>query len=141
MSDQAAFEGSVDAAILKIYARVAANMTTATLVVERTAKQNCPVDQGLLRADIKSEVKPGANEIIGEIGNTLEYAPYVHQGTGIYALTGDGRKTPWFVPAVQAGKYKGEEGFWTRGQKAQPYLEDAKTENVGKISGILAGGG
>lgn len=140
MSDQAAFEASIERAILEIYARLVANMTTATLVVERTAKQNCPVDQGILRADIKSEVKPGADEIVGEIGNTIEYAPYVHQGTGIYAVNGDGRKTPWFVPEIKGGKYAGE-GFWTRGQKPQPYLEDAKIENIGKITGILAGDG
>jgi|LGVF01.2.fsa_nt_gb HK97 gp10 family phage protein len=134
MSNNSAFEASMDNATLEIFTRLVANMKTATLVVERSAKQNCPVDEGLLRADIKSEVKTSGGEIVGEVGNTIEYAPYVHQGTGIYAVNGDGRKTPWVY-----GTPKGF--FTTKGQGPQPYLEDAKTENAGNISKILAGGG
>ena len=60
-------------------------------MVEAQAKVNCPVDDGQLRQSIGSEVKGN----IGAIGTNVEYAPYVHQGTGIYAVNGDGRKTRW----------------------------------------------
>ena len=83
------------------------------------------------------DVRINSDEIVGTISNSSEYAPYVHQGTGIYAKDGNGRKTPWKYEA-KAGKYKG----WhiTRGQKPQPFLEKAKLDNKDKISKILAGG-
>ncbi|MDM0720058.1 HK97 gp10 family phage protein, partial [Clostridium perfringens] len=67
-------------------------------------------------------------EVIGRVGNTMEYAPYVHQGTGIYAKDGNGRKTPWKYK-VESGKYKG----WhiTKGQRPQPFLEKAKIDSIG----------
>lgn len=135
MSDNGEFIKSLENATLSIIMKLGANMNKACLTVERSAKQKCPVDSGILRADIQSTVKVSEAAIVGRIGNTVGYAPYVHNGTGIYAKNGDGRKTPWFVPAGISGKYS--EGWITRGQKPQPYLEDARAENVGKIVGIL----
>ena len=60
---------------------------------EAIAKRECPVDQGPLRADIHSEMVETRDRLEGAIGNKLKYAPYVHNGTGIYAVNGDGRKT------------------------------------------------
>lgn len=137
MSDNGAFVTSVENATLAIIMKLGANMNKACLVVERSAKQGCPVDSGALRADIQSTVKVSDAAIVGRIGNTVGYAPYVHNGTGIYAKDGNGRKTPWFVPAGISGKYS--TGWITRGQKPQPYLENARSENMGKISGILGG--
>ncbi len=77
----------------------------ACMVVENQAKQDCPVDLGILRASITSEVETTAESIVGRIGSNEEYAPYVHNGTGIYAVEGD-RKTPWKYQA-RAGRYKG----------------------------------
>lgn len=135
-SNNAAFEASINNATLEIIKRATANMDKACLVVERSGKQNCPVDLGQLRADIHREVVTTTSEIVGVVGNSLDYAPNVHNGTGIYAKDGKGRKTPWRFK-VAAGKYKG----WhtTKGQKPQPYLEDAKMENLDKISKILSG--
>lgn len=135
MCDNGAFVTSVENATLAIITKLGANMNKACLAVERSAKQKCPVDTGALRADIQSDVKVSEAAIIGRIGNTVGYAPYVHNGTGIYAKNGDGRKTPWFVPSSGVGKYA--EGWITRGQKPHPYLEDARAENMGKIVGIL----
>lgn len=59
---------------------------TVCLVVEGEARQLCPVDQGHLRASITSETEITADEIIGRIGSNLEYAPYVHNGTGIWKV-------------------------------------------------------
>lgn len=113
------------------------NVTKVCLLVERDAKKNCPVDQGLLKAAMTHDVDVIFDTAIGKVGNTMEYAPYVHQGTGIYAINGDGRKTPWKYK-VEAGKYKG----WheTVGQKPQPFLEDAKVKNIAKIQIILGEG-
>lgn len=138
MSDNNEFVKSIENATLKIVLEASKNMEKACLLVEREAKKNCPVDQGILRASIQHDVNFNDAEIVGTVFSSLEYAPYVHQGTGIYAVNGDGRKTPWRVPEIKKGKYKGE-GFWTRGQKANPFLDKAKLDNKDKILKILAG--
>lgn len=133
MSDNADFAASIENATLEIIRRAAKNMEKACLTVERTAKQNCPVDLGQLRADIHSEVLFNTEAITGIVGNSVVYATFVHNGTGIYAKDSNGRTTPWFVPLQEGG------GFMTKGQQPQPYLEDAKISNAGKIAKILAG--
>ena len=136
MSDNNEFVRSIENATLKIIQDVTKNMMKACLVIDRDAKKNCPVDQGPLRAAMEYDVNVTASEIIGSNSNSSEHAPYVHQGTGIYAVNGDGRKTPWKYEA-KAGKYKG----WhiTRGQKPQPFLEDARDNNKDKVLTLLAG--
>lgn len=136
MSDNNEFVKSIENATLKIVLEAARNMEKACLLVERDAKKNCPVDQGILRASIQYDVNFNENEIVGSVFSNLEYAPYVHQGTGIYAVNGDGRKTPWKYE-VKKGKYKG----WhiTKGQKPNPFLDKAKLDNKNKILKILAG--
>ncbi|MEG1495272.1 MAG: HK97 gp10 family phage protein [Bacilli bacterium] len=130
------FERSIENATLKIIQNVAKNMKKACLVVERDAKIECPIDQGPLRASISNDVNITSSEIVGTVFSSSEIAPYVHQGTGIYAVDGNGRKTPWKYE-VKAGKYKG----WhtTEGQEPQPFLDKAKLKNKDKISKILAG--
>ncbi|MBB6622236.1 HK97 gp10 family phage protein [Clostridium gasigenes] len=136
MSNNQDFVRSIEKATLKIIQDVARNMNKACLVVERDAKIGCPIDQGPLRASITHNVDITANQIVGTVFSSSEIAPYVHQGTGIYAIGGNGRKTPWKYE-VKVGKYKG----WhiTEGQKPQPFLDKAKLKNKDKISRILAG--
>ena len=105
MADNGEFVKSIRDATAKIALDMEKKVSQACLVVEGEARQLCPVDQGHLRASITSETEITADEIIGRIGSNLEYAPYVHNGTGIYAVNGDGRKKPW-VYEVKAGKYK-----------------------------------
>ena len=90
-------------------------LTKSCLIVEAEAKDRCPYDDGQLKQSITSVV----DNNIGAVGTNVEYAPYVHQGTGIYAVNGDGRQTPW--------SYKDLEGNWhyTQGQKPQPFLSQA----------------
>jgi len=100
----------------------------ACMVVEAKAKEKCPSDTGLLRDSITSEW----NEEEGRIGTNLYYAPYVHQGTGIYAVNGDGRQdVPWV--------YMDDEGNWhtTSGQQPQPFLADAFTESQEEITKVF----
>ena len=91
----------------------------AAQIVENDAKIKAPVDDGLLRASIHHVVEK--NKAI--IGTQCSYAPYVHEGTGIYAKDGNGRQTPW--------KYKTPDGKWhtTQGQKPNPFLQKAFDEN------------
>ena len=85
------------------------------LAVENEAKKQCPVDTGDLRNSITHEVEDN----VGYIGTNKEYAPYVEYGTGIFAVEGNGRDTPW--------SYQDDEGNWhtTIGQKPQPFLNPA----------------
>ena len=68
---------------------------------------------------------------VGYVGTNVDYAPYLHQGTGIYAVNGDGRKTPW--------SWQDEEGNWHRtvGQPPQPFLENALDESKEEIINIF----
>ena len=119
MPDNSEFAKSVDSAMQLMIQGMREKMDQACLVVEGEARKNCPVDQGELKASITSETEVTEEEVIGRTGSNLKYAPYVHNGTGIYAKDGNGRKTPWGY-TVKAGKYKGF--HWTHGQRPQPFL-------------------
>lgn len=134
MPDNEEFIRSMENATLKMVMDMSQKMDKACLVVESQAKQNCPVDIGILRASITSETEVTASEIVGRVGTNEEYGPYVHNGTGIYAKDGNGRKTPWGY-TVRAGKHKGF--HWTQGQRPQPFLENAKLEKKSTVERIL----
>lgn len=104
-------------------------LTKSCLIVEAEAKERCPYDDGQLKQSITSVV----NKNIGAVGTNVEYAPYVHQGTGIYAVNGDGRKDRW--------SYKDAEGNWhsTIGQHPNPFLETALESKKPKILEIFKG--
>lgn len=129
------FVKSLNDSTTQIISKVALNMDKVVISIDRKAKQNCPVDQGLLRASMGYKVERTFFKIVGTNYNTSEYAPYVHNGTGLYAKDGNGRKTPWKYKA-EGGKYKG----WhiTRGQKPQPFLQKARDEEIKNIARKLA---
>lgn len=131
------FKRGIEEAKAIISQRLVNNMETCCFLVERDAKIEAPIDQGLLRSSMVSQVSTEGTKVIGRVGNSLEYAPYVHQGTGIYAVNGDGRKVPWGF-TVAKGKYKGF--HWTHGQKPNAFLDRAKSKNKSNIDKILAGG-
>ena len=134
--DTGDFERSLDDAAYKMVAQMADNVQKACLVVERDGKKGCPVDTGHLRASIHHEVSQTIGRIEGIIGSNVEYAPYIHQGTGIYSRDGSGRKTPWTY-VVPYGKYKGGHKTW--GQRPKPFLLNAQMQNINRIERILAG--
>jgi len=135
-SDNREFQRSLEKTTYKQIMKVFKNAEKACTFLEGEGKKNCPVDQGPLRAAMFHDVKLTTTEIVGSVANSMEYAPYVHQGTGIYAKDGNGRKTPWKYKAAN-GKYAG----WhiTKGQKPNPFLEKAKLNNKDKINNILGG--
>jgi HK97 gp10 family phage protein len=58
-----------------------ATMRDATLLVQRDARMNAPVDTGRLRASIVPEVVQHVEMVQGIIGSNVEYAPYQEFGT------------------------------------------------------------
>ena len=122
MSDNRQVLINLNAFILNTFPReVKKGLEKACQLVENEAKKNCPVDDGILRASLTHEVAEDASE--GVVGTNVEYAPYVHEGTGIYAKNGNGRKTPW--------TYKDAKGQYhtTKGQQQRPFLQDAADSN------------
>lgn len=112
-------------------ATVKKSLETATLLVERSAKQKAPKDIGTLRRSITSKVEG----LEGIIYTPLEYAPYIEYGTGLFAEKGNGRKeVPW--------NYQDDEGKWhsTSGLKPQPFMRPSLDENRQKILDTLKEG-
>lgn len=110
----------------------ARRVEAALLVVNRAAKIMCPVDEGALRADISMDVQATATGVVGSVYSNLDYAPYVHNGTGVYAVDGNGRKTPWVWISED-----GRKAARTIGQQPQPYILDAFTVNLATINSIM----
>lgn len=52
-------------------------VTLACIKVEKSAKQNAPVDTGRLKASITHKV----DGLMGVVGSDVEYAPYIELGT------------------------------------------------------------
>lgn len=102
---------------------VLAGVTAMAHDIERKAKQKCPVRTGTLRRSIEAQVEEtdtGANAVVG---SQLEYAPFVHEGTGVFSRSGSGRQeVPW-VYADAAGNF-----HTTSGIQGTPFLEEAAQE-------------
>jgi len=107
----------------------------ALILLESDAKRECDaIDEGLLRASINHATEENENEFRGRVGTNLEYAPYVHQGTGIYATDGNGRKTGWWFEGDSV-KWRGK--HFTKGQKPHPFLQTSMDKNRDKLSNIF----
>lgn len=63
-------------------------------LVENSAKDNCPVDTGQLRASITHEV----SNLQGVVGTNVEYASYVEFGTSKQ------RPQPYLFPALATNR-------------------------------------
>ena len=111
------------------------NMRDALLkagaLVERSAKQKAPKDNGQLAQSIQYDVDGSATTCT--VFTPIEYAPYVEYGTGLFAEQGGRKNVPW--------RYQDEKGDWhtTSGQKPQPFLRPALTENENNIAELLEG--
>lgn len=95
-------------------------MTTMLRVVNQ-AKRLCAVRTGNLRSSITAgKLDDGAYASSGGGGGLkdVKYAVYVEYGTGIYAVNGNGRQTPWTY-------FDGKNFHRTRGNKPHPYFTPA----------------
>lgn len=131
MSAEIKFEG-LDGILDKLkkissQANIDGALGTACALVERSAKQKAPKDNGELRRSITSKVEDNK----GIVFTPLEYAPYVEYGTGLFAESGGRMDVPWH--------YQDDEGNWhtTSGQKPQPFMRPALEENKALIKQIL----
>lgn len=112
--------------------KIAEALEKACLLVETDAKKKCPVGDGQLRQSITHKVD--IENMEGIIGTSVEYAPYVEIGTGIYSSEGTGRKTAWMYKDEKSGEW-----HRTRGSKPKPYLQPAMEENKSKIQDLFKG--
>lgn len=131
MSAEIKFEG-LDGILDKLKkissdANIDGALGTCCAVVERSAKQKAPKDNGELRRSITSKVE----DHTGIVFTPLEYAPYVEYGTGLFAEEGGRMDVPWC--------YQDDEGEWhsTSGQKPQPFMRPALEDNKKLIKQIL----
>lgn len=106
----------------------------ACALVERAAKEKAPKGTGELRRSITSRIEDDGGDIVGIVYTSLEYAPYVEFGTGLFAENGGRQDVPWC--------YQDDEGEWhtTSGQHPQPFMRPALEENRTEISRILKEG-
>ena len=160
MADTAAFEKSCDDANKLVQELLLHNMEGTLDYLAEKAKEKVGVGTGELRADTRSlGVEIIGDEVHGAVGNSLEHAIYHHQGTGIYAEEGNGRKTPWvyveggsstggqkkeytWEEAKRAAAFlrsKGLKAHATRGSKPNPYLKDTIEQEQSTISKLLGG--
>ena len=86
---------------------------TANLL-KAEAVARAPVDTGDLKQSIEVDILNDGLTAIVTVG--VHYAIYIEFGTGIYAVKGNGRKTPWSY-------YSNKLDQWvtTRGMRAQPF--------------------
>lgn len=111
--------------------KLAQGIEKACLVIERSAKASAPVKTGNLRSSITHRVNQVGLE--GVVGSTIDYAPYVEIGTGVYSSQGGGRKGGW-VYYDAAG-----ERHFTMGSHPHPFLKPAMDNNLSAIMRCFEG--
>lgn len=112
---------------------IMSGLEDALQILENEAKERCPADDGILRGSIIHSKEENGDTYNGTVGSNAEYAPYVHEGTGIYAREGNGRQTPW--------SYRDAAGAWhtTKGQKPKPFLQEALDSKLEEIKECFEG--
>lgn len=101
------------------------------LKIEGDGKRMCETSgtTGLLRSSITHEIKEEDGLLYGYVGSNLGYAPFYHQGTGIYAMDGNGRKeVPWVYYSDALGQFVS-----TSGIQPHPFLQEAVDQNQDSI--------
>jgi hypothetical protein len=102
--------------------------------VERKAKRLVPVDHGILRNSITTElvIRRGP---VARIGSNVKYALFVHEGTGIYGPKGV-PITPKHGKVLVFTSRKTKKLVFARsvkGMKGTPYLRNALIAVVGSV--------
>lgn len=129
----------VDLAIDELIKRTVTGVADACALIEADAVERCPegehegADTVSLAQSIASRIDVNGAKAVGTVGTGLDYAVYVHEGTGIRSRTGMGRThdLPW--------SYQDDRGEWhtTSGMEANPFLEKAFDANRNKARQII----
>ncbi|AND39046.1 HK97-gp10 family putative phage morphogenesis protein [Cytobacillus oceanisediminis] len=83
-------------------------------MIQANARSLAPEDDGNLKKSIEVQIRDGGLTAVVTVG--AHYAIYVEFGTGIYAVNGDGRQTPWTYYSDKLGRF-----VRTKGMRAQPF--------------------
>lgn len=132
-----AFTHSLQQALVNTIEQSITNVERVNSNIHQEAVNNAPVDIGTMRENSGYSVHFEGNKIISYVGFMEFYSVYVHQGTGIFALEGNGRQTPWW--------WKGDTEKWegwhfTHGQKPKQFLWNAYLNALPVINSELAEG-
>ena len=111
------FEAKMRAIKQKAKENIKAAITTSALLVERDAKLNAPVDEGLLRNSISHRIIEGNEIYSAEVGTSVFYGPFQEYGTGERGASSG-------VIAPSDYEYGSSKGI-----PAQPYLGPALLKN------------
>lgn len=119
-------KGQVQALMAGANGAVARDMLRRGRNVANAAKRLAPVDTGRLRADISVGLVDGSSTPIVRVGNSVNYAMAVHEGTGVYGPKG----RPIRPRRAKVLRFKGKGGKVifarsVRGTRGRPYLRDA----------------
>lgn len=130
----------IDMAIDELIKRTITGVTDACLMIEADAVERCPegdhegADTVSLAQSIATRIDvvgyDGA-KVVGTVGSGLDYAVYVHEGTGENVPFGRKHDLPW--------SYQDDRGEWhtTRGMDPNPFLEKAFDENRSRAKEIV----
>lgn len=102
-----------------------------TTRIQSRAKLLAPVDQGLLRSSIDTLFVDDG--MTGITYTQLFYAKYVEFGTGVFAVNGAGRQTPWTYFSAKLGHF-----VTTSGNKPQPFMLPAYNETAPEFRAAVA---
>lgn len=110
--------------------------TQATGNLLNLSQRAAPKDRGENMQKHKMDIDVTNGEIKGRVEAYAPHAVYLHEGTGIYAKGGKGRKKPWAY-TVLSGKYAGTHFTW--GMKPRPWLDDTLADNRQKVISMFRG--
>lgn len=109
--------------------RIIQALDDTCIYLVQEAQEKCPIgdgsgERGHIRESIDHAVTYENGVFTGRVGSNNEIAIYVHEGTGLYAIEGNGRKdVPW--------TYQDRKGKWhsTKGMHPKQFLREAIEEN------------
>lgn len=109
-------------------------ITLSAVRIEATMKAKCPKATGYTQATIDTEFTRTPTSITAKVGPSGDayWAKYIEYGTGIFAVGGDGRKTPWVYYNEVWQRF-----VWTQGNRPQPFIYPALRANASFTRDIM----
>lgn len=138
------FQGNIKKAKKDLIAGISKGIRIATGLLEAESVKEAPADQGWLRKNIKSRIRPLSSEIFP----TVDYAIFVHEGTRPHIITAKNKKVIAFKPRpgqrMKGWMRKNKRGFVILGKrvnhpgtKANPFFTRAVKKNIRGVERIF----